>query len=129
MRRCRATPDCWISTASTSACTGRSPAPSVSTIRRRVESARTSNTTDSTGDAYTYVYIHFSAFLGRLPTNWQPPREGCQFGCSHQLEHKAHAECRLNQGPRAMAWSGQDGVRREREELWTSKQGSVAGWI
>src|SRR3989442_2048616 len=52
-----------MSTASTSACTGRSPAPSVSTIRRRVESARTSNTTDSTRDVYTYVYIHFSAFL------------------------------------------------------------------
>src|SRR3989442_1690229 len=52
-----------MSTASTSAGTGRSPAPSVSTIRRRVESARTSNTTDSTRDVYTYVYIHFSAFL------------------------------------------------------------------
>src|SRR6266571_862126 len=52
-----------MSTASTSACTGRSPAPSVSTIRRRVESARTSNTTDSTRDVYTHVYIHFSAFL------------------------------------------------------------------
>src|SRR2546429_5152153 len=52
-----------MSTASTSACTGRSPAPSVSTIRRRVESARTSNTTDCTRDVYTYVYIHFSAFL------------------------------------------------------------------
>src|SRR6266705_811951 len=52
-----------MSTASTSACTGRSPAPSVSTIRRRVESARTSNTTDSTRDIYTHVYIHFSASL------------------------------------------------------------------
>src|SRR5438445_8239990 len=63
MRRCRETPDCWMSTASTSTCTARSPAPSVSTIRRRVESARTSNTTDSTRDVYTCVYIHFSAFL------------------------------------------------------------------
>src|SRR3989475_10381329 len=115
MRRCRETHDCWFSSASTSACTWRSTSPSVSTIRRRVESARTSNTTDSTGDVYTYVYIHFSAFLVKLPTNWQPPREGFQFGCSHQLEHKAHAECRLNQGPRVMAWSGQDGVRKERE--------------
>src|SRR5213080_3656966 len=51
-----------MSTASTRACTGRSPAPSVSTIRRRVESARTSNTTDSTRDVYTYVYIHFLHF-------------------------------------------------------------------
>src|SRR5207247_7943703 len=77
-----------MSTASTRACTGRSPAPSVSTIRRRVESARTSNTTDSTWDAYTYVYIHFSAALEQSQGFLQPWRESFDSETAVHLEHK-----------------------------------------
>src|SRR2546427_151965 len=84
-----------MSTASTRACTGRSPAPSVSTIRRRVESARTSNTTDSTRDVYTYVYIHFSAFLEQSQGFLQPWREGFGSETAVHLAHKAATEVRL----------------------------------
>src|SRR2546422_10186868 len=85
-----------MSTASTSACTGRSPAPSVSTIRRRVESARTSNTTDCTRDIYTYMYIHFSAFLEQSQGFLQPRTESFDSETAVQLEHKAHTEVRLH---------------------------------
>src|SRR5438445_13889966 len=96
MRRCRETPDCWMSTASPSACTWRSPAPSVSTIRRRVESARTSNTTDCTRDVYTYVYIHLSAFLEQSQGFLQPRTESFDSETAVHLEHKAHTEVRLH---------------------------------
>src|SRR2546425_12962332 len=127
MRRCRETPDCWMSTASTSTSTDRSPAPSVSTIRRRVESARTSNTTDSTRDVYTCVYIHFSALLDVRKLLAAPT--GLVFGLKTaiHLEHKAHAEFRLHWGPRVTLWSGLSGVRRRQWQVRVWKSDSFAG--
>src|SRR3989442_11406634 len=93
MRRCRETPDCWMSTASTSTCTARSPAPSVSTIRRRVESARTSNTTDSTRDIYTCVYIHFSALLDVSQAPCGPHGAGFRF--ENGRPPRAQGSCRV----------------------------------
>src|SRR5437879_12977619 len=126
MRRCREPPDCWTSTASLSTCTARSPAPSVSTIRRRVESAWTSNTTDSTRDVYTYVYIHFSALLDVSQAPCGPT--GLVFGLKTavHLEHKAHAEFRLHWGPRVTLWSGLSGVKWRQWQVRVGKVGSVA---